>query len=118
MEGTHLAEPPVQDEPGLRQLLAPRPTSVTTYFAYGSNMDAAQMRERCPAVVAKGICHLFGYRFIINRRGVATVVRDETADVLGLLWLVTPDDEAVLDRYEGVRKGHYSRAFLSITPEG
>lgn len=44
------------------------------YFAYGSNMDRQQMRGRCPGAVLLGTARLPGYRFIINRAGVASVV--------------------------------------------
>lgn len=44
------------------------------YFAYGSNMDVRQMGQRCPGATLLWTATLGGYRFIINRRGVATVI--------------------------------------------
>jgi hypothetical protein len=53
-----------------------------TYFAYGSNLDAAQMRARCPSAKLLGAAILDGYRLGFAGQsaawggGVATVVRD------------------------------------------
>lgn len=45
------------------------------YFAYGSNMSTEQMRERCPTATAVGLAKTVGWRWIINRRGYANIVR-------------------------------------------
>lgn len=37
------------------------------YFAYGSNMDRAQMSQKCSGAVFVGIAKLAGHRFIINK---------------------------------------------------
>ena len=47
------------------------------YFAYGSNMMREQMFCRCPGVTPGKITALYGYRFIINARGYASIVRDD-----------------------------------------
>ena len=73
------------------------------YFAYGSNLCHRQMAYRCPAAQpAETVCSLSGWRFIINRRGVATILPAPAFRVLGLIWHLTPDCEAALDEYEGV----------------
>ena len=89
----------------------------TRYFAYGSNMDTVQMRRRCPDAAPVAKAELFGYRFIINSRGVATVVQDESSEVHGVLWRTTEEDEASLDRYEGVSAGLYSKQYLRVKSE-
>ena len=38
-----------------------------TYFAYGSNLDAAQMRARCPSAKLLGAAILDGYRLRLRR---------------------------------------------------
>lgn len=88
-----------------------------TYFAYGSNMDAVQMRDRCPASMPIATAELFGYRFIINSRGVATIVEDESSTVRGVLWYTSEEDEASLDQYEGVSSGLYSKEYLRVKAE-
>ncbi|KAK2056236.1 hypothetical protein LY76DRAFT_162057 [Colletotrichum caudatum] len=89
------------------------------YFAYGSNLSPTQMALRCPSSVPVGLAHLAGYTFIINSRGYANVVRStapgddapapptDTAGpggygVYGVLYTLTPADEAALDMCEGV----------------
>lgn len=78
-----------------------------SYFAYGSNIVASQMKSRCPAASISSTGVLAGYRFRINCRGVATVVRDQDGLVQGVTWLISDVDEAALDRYEGVSLGLY-----------
>jgi len=84
------------------------------YFAYGSNMDAAQMACRCPEAVFLSTARLPRYRFLINARGVATIVRDPKSDVYGVIWSITPDDERNLDRCEGVAKGLYCKHEIEV----
>ncbi|RFU77051.1 hypothetical protein TARUN_5187 [Trichoderma arundinaceum] len=45
------------------------------YFAYGSNLSTEQMRQRCPYSTAVGLGKVMGWRWIINRRGYANIVR-------------------------------------------
>jgi len=88
------------------------------YFAYGSNMDETQMlEERCPGAILSEVAKLPGYRFLINTHGVATIIPNPESDVYGALWSITPDDEESLDRYEGVKHGHYRRDELDVESE-
>jgi hypothetical protein len=88
--------------------------STQPYFAYGSNMNIEQMKDRCPTAVQKGVAKLPKHRFLINTRGVASVEPDKKADVYGVLWNITAADEAVLDRYEGVNSGLYLKRVLDV----
>jgi hypothetical protein len=83
------------------------------YFAYGSNMDIAQMAVRCHKATLRGTGLLAGYRFRIDGRGFATVDQDQSASVLGLVWELSQEDEANLDRYEGVPR-FYTKQILEI----
>lgn len=85
------------------------------YFAYGSNMDRDQMRVRCPGAELIGPARLDGYRYLVNQRGVATVVPLEGSRVHGLVWELDDHHEAELDRYEGVAGGFYRRERLVVT---
>ena len=87
------------------------------YFAYGSNMDTGQMHNRCTDSRPIGTAELVGYRFIINSRGVATIVQDDSCTVHGVLWQTTDEDEASLDQYEGVEYGTYLRKYLHVDTE-
>ncbi len=84
------------------------------YFAYGSNMNPCQMAERCPAAEWLGRAVFKGSRFVINRRGVATLVRDRRTSTFGVLWRITPECEAALDRREGVARGLYGKWFAWV----
>ncbi|KAI8951759.1 hypothetical protein F4801DRAFT_261652 [Xylaria longipes] len=75
------------------------------------------MVNRCPASVFKGKAVLSGYRWQINDRGVANVVKSIDDSVEGLLYLVNPKDERSLDRSEGVAKGFYQKHLLTVTFE-
>ena len=80
------------------------------YLAYGSNLCAEQMARRCPAAVAGETVRLPGWRFIINRRGVATLLPERGAVACGAIWHLTPACEAALDVAEGVATGVYRKA--------
>jgi hypothetical protein len=85
------------------------PANGSLYFGYGSNLWIEQMHSRCPNSHYIGIARLKGYKWIINDRGYANVVelpQGSSArpqnEVWGLVFYLTPADEARLDRNEGV----------------
>ena len=84
------------------------------YFAYGSNMDVAQMDVRCPGAPVQASAKLNDFRFVINSRGVASIVDAPGSVVHGVLWEISPADERTLDRYEGVREGLYSKTTVTV----
>jgi gamma-glutamylcyclotransferase (GGCT)/AIG2-like uncharacterized protein YtfP len=86
------------------------------YFAYGSNMVASQMATRCPNASILGLACLQGYRFRINSRRVGTVIPDQTHQVYGLLWDISPQDLLALDRYEDVKAGLYEKTNVVVEP--
>ena len=77
------------------------------YFAYGSNLDLAQMKIRCPSseLISKG--SLSDYRLTFNRYssgwggGVADVIQDQDSKVWGLVFKLSNSDLKRLDSYEG-----------------
>ena len=77
------------------------------YFAYGSNLDESQMRERCPSAARGPRAVLPGYALTFggfNHRwggAVASVLRLRGARVHGLLYTLDAADVAALDRCEG-----------------
>ncbi|XDG01386.1 hypothetical protein ABKA04_001001 [Annulohypoxylon sp. FPYF3050] len=88
------------------------------YFAFGSNMRLQQMVERCPESSLYSIGKLRGYRWQINQRGVANIIKSTPEDVIeGILFYVTKKNIATLDRNEGVRSGFYSREYLEVEVE-
>lgn len=87
----------------------PSPTG-TLYFAYGSNLSPAQMHKRLKynpdrSSTPIAIARLPRYKWIICKRGYANVVHmptPTTDEVHGVVYDISPDDERVLDGYEGV----------------
>jgi len=77
------------------------------YFAYGSNLDLAQMKIRCPSseLISKG--SLSDYRLTFNRYssgwggGVADVIQGKGSEVWGLVFELSNSDLKRLDSYEG-----------------
>ncbi|HXF95143.1 MAG TPA: gamma-glutamylcyclotransferase family protein, partial [Gemmatimonadales bacterium] len=86
------------------------------YFAYGSNLSRERMARRCPGAALLGTARLAGHRFVINRRGYATVVPEPGATVYGVLWDLSETHGALLDRYEGVEQGLYRREPCRVEP--
>ncbi|KAK4199840.1 hypothetical protein QBC40DRAFT_281215 [Triangularia verruculosa] len=79
------------------------------YFGYGSNLWLDQMSRRCPSTPYLGLGRLKDYHWFINERGYANIAhsttyldQDETDEVWGLIYSLTPEDEAMLDINEGV----------------
>lgn len=84
------------------------------YFAYGSNMDEEQMTKRCPEAELIGKGRLYEYHFIINSRGVASIVNKRGSFIEGLLWRITSGDEKALDYYEGVSSNFYVKKEITV----
>lgn len=83
------------------------PNGRVMYFAFGSNLDHAQMRKRCPAAQRLWPASLDGYRlaFVGFSRGwgggVATIVPSKRGSVEGYVYDLTPACVRSLDGYEG-----------------
>ena len=60
------------------------------------------MTRRCPESKFIGLGILRGWKWFINNRGYANVVRSPEDLVYGLVYEISPSDEASLDRSEGV----------------
>ena len=79
------------------------------YFAYGSNLDWAQMKRRCP--LAKFVCRakLPAYRLAFTikdaerRCGVADVLPDKSKDVWGVVYEFPDNELKNLDKKEGYK---------------
>jgi gamma-glutamylcyclotransferase len=77
------------------------------YFAYGSNLDEAQMRARCPGAQCVGTAVLPDHALVFDGHSrlwggaVANVVPAASARVHGLVYRLEHADLVALDRYEG-----------------
>lgn len=88
----------------------------TLYMAYGSNLNKAQMAERCPGARPVGPGVLEGYRLVFRAggRGVYLTVEPCPGEAVPVgLWEVTAREEAALDEYEGYPELYY-RATLPV----
>ena len=88
-----------------------------TYFAYGSNLQASVMRNRCPSASAVCSARLTGYEFVIAGFGAATIRRRAGSTVYGRLWTINHNDIHGLDQFEGVGLGVYSRRLVRVVAE-
>ncbi|MER9880998.1 gamma-glutamylcyclotransferase family protein [Mesorhizobium sp. M0118] len=100
------------------------------YFAYGSNMDPEQMRERCPDAEAVGIGLLQEYdlcfpRLSKNRNcGVSSVEPRAGSNTWGVVYRLSAPDIIRLDKSEGFRadrhadENAYNRVEVIVTLNG
>jgi len=100
-----------------------------TYFAYGSNMDPAQMHARAPGAQFIVVASLEGYkpdftRYSPRRRcGVMDVVPAKGERVWGVVWGIPDDEMQALDTFESgyePRKAadRYERTPCRVIPNG
>ena len=96
------------------------------YAAYGSNMDPAQMADRCPHSPQAGTGWLDGWRLTFGGADIgwegalATVVEDEEdadARVFVVLYEVSENDEEALDQWDGVTLGYRSKLRVRIATQ-
>jgi gamma-glutamylcyclotransferase (GGCT)/AIG2-like uncharacterized protein YtfP len=93
---------------------------VALYAAYGSNMDHAQMAERCPHSPQVGIGWLEGWRLTFGGEdlgwegALATVVEADGHQVFVVLYEVSPADEQALDRWDAATLGYYSKIRVRV----
>jgi len=94
------------------------------YFAYGSNLDPQQMKEReVPVIETQRAC-LADYRLAFNKRSqehgvAANIVPRHGAQVWGVLYRCSTEGVRKLDGYEGVSGGHYEHKQVRVgTEEG
>ena len=93
---------------------------MTLYFAYGSNMDLAQMEARCDAPTLMGIAFLPHHRFVFagtspNREnmGVGSMRPDPHHQLAGVIWSISDDDLNALDAREGY-PSRYQRELMTV----
>src|SRR5436309_15390853 len=84
-------------------------------FAYGSNMDCAQMRERCPSARFLNVAKLPNHELAFTRRstnrgcGVADAIPRDGKELWGVVYEIDEAELPELDRWEGVNSGAYVR---------
>ena len=97
------------------------------YFAYGSNLDPAQLADREVNVADAQRAHLPGWKLTFNKvatlnavqgEGRANIVPARRGAVEGVIFTVDDTGLANLDWYEGARTGHYRQTTLNVTVNG
>jgi gamma-glutamylcyclotransferase (GGCT)/AIG2-like uncharacterized protein YtfP len=95
-------------------------STVALYAAYGSNMDPAQMAERCPHSPQAGTGWLEGWRLTFGgddigwEGALATVVEDADERVFVVLYEVPETDELLLDRWDAATLDYYRKLTVRI----
>jgi len=93
------------------------------YFAYGSNLDRAQMRVRCPDATPVGRAMLRGYRIAFagssvtwDGAAVATLLPARNENTSGVLYALSEASLAKLDACEG-HPNVYQRVRVCVADE-
>lgn len=93
--------------------------STAWYFAYGSNMNRAQMRSRAGQIFEEQPVRLENYEMLFNKkaRGGSATANIRPAPgrtVFGVLYNIPETAFRNLDRFEGVPE-HYRRIEVNVT---
>lgn len=91
------------------------------YAAYGSNMNPAQMAERCPHSPLRGTGWLQGWRLTFGGEDIGwegalgTVVEDADHRVFVALYELSETDEHELDQWDGASLDYYRKAKVRVS---
>lgn len=101
-----------------------RPPEHIVYFAYGSNMSTARLRERMPSCKPIGIAMLPSHTLHFHKRSVdgsgkCNALATEVGEgVIGVLFGFDPTERARLDKAEGVGDGYEHTTVTVINDKG
>ena len=93
-------------------------------FAYGSNMDWGQMRERCPSAQYVCAAKLINHHLAFTRKsknrgcGVSDVLPAEGQDVWGVVYQILDAEMPDLDKKEGINSKSYVRRAGTVDRDG
>jgi gamma-glutamylcyclotransferase len=88
------------------------------YFAYGSNMDWDQMRERCSSARFVAVALLSDHKLAFTRKsisrgcGVADAIAEPGGEVWGVVYEISDGDVDRLDRFEGYEPGREGNSYF------
>jgi len=91
------------------------------YFAYGSNLNHAQMEYRCAGAtfikkyILKGHKLCFSHKTNRTVYGHANIVKDKKSEVHGAIWNISKKDEQELDVYEGIDYNYYQKEYFNFS---
>ena len=89
------------------------------YFAFGSNLHGARLRERAPSARALGAARLEGFRLCLDKlasdgSGKVNLAQDATMSVWGVAFRIAGAELAALDGFEP----GYSQISVSVHLRG
>ena len=87
------------------------------YIAYGSNLNTAQMKYRCPDAIPIGTAWIHGYQLLFKGSKTGsylTIEKAEKSKVPVVIWAVSNADEKRLDCYEGYPNFYYKKEMKAI----
>lgn len=100
------------------------PPEHVVYFAYGSNMSTARLRERMPSCKPLGTATLPGHVLRFHKRSVDksgkcnAFATDGEDSVIGVLFSFDPGERSALDKAEGVGNGYEHATVTVINDKG
>jgi hypothetical protein len=114
-------DPPVETLPQTE----PRPPELKEYFAYGSNMSTARLRERMPSAEPLGLATLSGHELRFHKRSKdgsgkcnAYATGDPDSAVVGVLFRFDPAERHKLNAAEGAGIGYAAATVTVINEKG
>ena len=87
-------------------------------FAYGSNLDWRQTRDRCPSARFVCVAKLKAHRLVFPRKsegrgcGVAGVEPNQDSTVWGVVYQIDEADVGKLDKCEGYQPGRATNSYV------
>ena len=90
------------------------------FAAYGVGVNRAEMAKHCPTAKLIGTAELKNYRLAFrgSRAGaLVTIEKAKGSIVPALLWEISPQDEAALERWFGVPE-LYRKATIKVRRDG
>jgi len=87
------------------------------YWAYGSNLNVAEMQRRCPQAVKYQKLYVNNGLLVFRDRADVMSTKSSDDFVAGGLWWITDACEKTLDRYEGAPR-HYAKRYLTLRISG
>ena len=113
-------DPPIEP----LQDVQPGPPEHVVYFAYGSNMSTARLRERMPGCMPLGIATLPGHALRFHKRSkdksgkCNALATGDGQSVVGVLFSFDPAERTKLDKAEGVGNGYEHATVTVINDKG
>ena len=90
------------------------------FAAFGVGLNRGEMAKHCPTAKSIGTTELKNYRLMFrggNAGAMATIEKAKGGSVPALLWEISPQDEAALDRWIGVPE-LYRKATTKVRRDG